>query len=99
GDFATSVAGTYRWIAHYTGDANNNAVDTACNDANESSTVNPASPTISTQLSDAGPIREGGTVHDSSSLAGATPDAGGTVKHVYYSELSPRNHPRNPFPN
>jgi uncharacterized repeat protein (TIGR01451 family) len=35
GDFATSAVGTYRWIAHYSGDANNNAVDTACNDANE----------------------------------------------------------------
>src|SRR5262249_24695502 len=63
------------------------------------STVNPASPTISTQLSDAGPIREGGTVHDSSSLAGATPDAGGTVKYVYYSDLSSCNDAGNTFAN
>jgi len=41
GPFTTSAVGTYRWIAHYSGDANNNAVNTACNDANESSTVNP----------------------------------------------------------
>src|SRR5262249_16345386 len=52
GDFATSVAGTSRWIAHYTGAAIHTPVDTPCNDANESSTVNPASPTITTQLSD-----------------------------------------------
>src|SRR6185436_18202426 len=33
GDYATTVAGNYRWKAHYDGDTNNNAVDTACNDA------------------------------------------------------------------
>jgi uncharacterized repeat protein (TIGR01451 family) len=39
GGFATDTAGDYRWMAHYSGDANNAAVDTACNDANETSTA------------------------------------------------------------
>jgi hypothetical protein len=42
GNYTTSAVGTYRWIAHYSGDANNNIVDTACNDTGESSTVIPA---------------------------------------------------------
>ena len=37
GNFTTTAAGTYRWVAHYAGDANNNPVDGACNAANESS--------------------------------------------------------------
>ena len=34
-----SAAGTYRWIANYGGDANNNATTNTCNGANESVTV------------------------------------------------------------
>jgi uncharacterized repeat protein (TIGR01451 family) len=39
GDYTTSQTGDYRWRAFYSGDTNNNAVSTSCNDANESSTV------------------------------------------------------------
>jgi len=39
-NFATTSVGIYRWIAHYSGDANNNAVDAVCNDAGETSMVN-----------------------------------------------------------
>jgi hypothetical protein len=75
GDFATSAVGTYRWIAHYSGDANNNAVDTACNDANESSTVNKATPTLTTNAS--GPVIVGSNIHDVAHLsAGFAPLAG-----------------------
>jgi hypothetical protein len=38
--------GTYRWIASYSGDSNNNAVAGACNDANESVTIAIANQTI-----------------------------------------------------
>jgi hypothetical protein len=49
-DFTPSVAGTYRWIATYSGDAANAASATACNDANESVSVSAQiglSPTLS----------------------------------------------------
>ncbi len=36
-----NVAGAYRWIASYSGDANNNAFSTPCNDSGETSTVSP----------------------------------------------------------
>ena len=42
-DFAPTSAGTYRWIATYSGDAANAASATACNDANESVTVSAGS--------------------------------------------------------
>ena len=38
------AAGTYRWIASYSGDANNAAVAGACNAANESVVVSPVPP-------------------------------------------------------
>src|SRR5581483_5358580 len=40
--YTPSAAGTYKWAAHYSGDANNNGVDVACGAPNESSTVNAA---------------------------------------------------------
>ena len=37
--FTALVAGTYQWVANYSGDANNNAAVTACNDPDESVVV------------------------------------------------------------
>jgi hypothetical protein len=47
-NFTTTTAGTYRWIAHFAGDVNNQPADTACNDANESVVVAPATPSAQT---------------------------------------------------
>jgi hypothetical protein len=44
-------AGTYRWIASYNGDSYNNSVAGACNDANETTVVNKATPTLVTHAS------------------------------------------------
>ncbi|MEW5991912.1 MAG: hypothetical protein AB1736_11285 [Chloroflexota bacterium] len=90
--FTTAAAGTYRWIASYSGDANNNPVAGDCNDANENVVVTRKSPTITTLLTDGEtsgtdltfPI--GTTVTDSATLAGATADAGGTVTYTVYTD-------------
>jgi hypothetical protein len=37
--FTPAVTGSYRWIAHYSGDTDNNSVGGGCNDPNEFSTV------------------------------------------------------------
>jgi hypothetical protein len=42
-DFTPSLAGTYRWVAAYSGDVANAASATTCNDANESVTVSATS--------------------------------------------------------
>src|SRR6266480_1715892 len=77
GDFTTSAVGTYRWIAHYSGDANNNAVDTKCNDANESSTVEKATPTLTTNAS--GPVIVGQNIHDTAHLSAGFGTLGGQI--------------------
>src|SRR5204862_4351481 len=46
--FTPSQAGTYRWKASYSGDTNNAAIATACNDPGETSVVNQATPTLTT---------------------------------------------------
>ena len=43
-DTTNSGAGPYHWIAHYSGDANNNAVSGACFDNGENTTVEKATP-------------------------------------------------------
>jgi len=75
--FSTSTIGTYRWIAHYSGDSNNNPADTACNDPNESSTVNPAIPSLSTDAS--GPVIVGDGITDTAHLTGGFGTLAGTI--------------------
>lgn len=41
-DFTPSSVGTYQWVATYSGDANNNAVSTECDDPSEQSVVQAA---------------------------------------------------------
>ncbi len=61
GTFTPTAVGTYYWIASYGGDTNNNSATTICGDTGESSVVNQASPTISTQA--ATPVTVGGSCH------------------------------------
>ena len=80
--WTASNAGTDYFVASYSGDANNAPAISGC--SAEPVTVSPNTPTISTQLS-AAAIGVGGTVHDTSTLAGATTNAGGTVTYSVYS--------------
>lgn len=82
--FTPTLAGTYRWVASYSGDANNAAVTGVCNDANETTVVTKASPTIATTASAATPL--GGTaLTDSATLSGVVnPQAGATVTFNLY---------------
>jgi hypothetical protein len=54
--FTPTVAGTYRWVASYSGDANNAPVSGACNDANENVVVTPP-PRTSTQSTPPNAVR------------------------------------------
>jgi hypothetical protein len=83
GNYPTSAVGTYRWIAHYSGDANNNAVDGHCNDPGESSTVNKATPTLAT--SGSGPVIVGANIHDTATLSGGYAPLGGTISFQVFA--------------
>jgi hypothetical protein len=48
GNYVTTAAGTYYWVASYGGDAKNSTATTACGDANESSVVGKAPSSIET---------------------------------------------------
>src|SRR3989441_1153805 len=77
------LAGTYRWIASYTGDGNNNGFTTACNAFNEAGDAGIASLT----LHDAPPIQAtaGGTISDQATLAGSSgPNATGTINFTVF---------------
>ena len=83
GAFTPTAPGNYRWIAAYSGDANNAPVTGACNDANELSVVNQAAPTITTQASSTTTV--GGTLTDNATVGGRQlPQAGGTVTFNLY---------------
>ena len=72
--FTPTMAGTYRWIANYSGDANNAATANVCNGANESVVVSVATPALSTQAS-AGVVL-GGKVSDTATLSGGASPTG-----------------------
>ena len=79
--FVVNVVGTYRWIASYSGDANNNAVAGACNDANESVVVTADSPSLTTVSSPA--IKLGGSVTDTATLLNGTLPTGSITFRLY----------------
>lgn len=77
-----SQAGTYRWIARYSGDIHNSPVAGACNDPNESVTVTPPSnASLTTKASGSVPV--GGWVKDTATLTGAA-NPTGTITFALY---------------
>jgi hypothetical protein len=79
----TGAAGTYYFVASYSGDANNGATASAC--AAEPITVSPQTPAIVTQLS-ATATTIGDSVHDTAVLSGASATAGGTVTYEVFDD-------------
>ena len=85
GNFASNLAGTWKWIASYSGDVNNNAVAGGCNDANESVVVQKAQPTVTTQAGPPFGTLIGNPLSDTAMLAdGYNP---GEVFAVYHLVL------------
>src|SRR3989441_166010 len=83
-------AGRYRWIASYSGDPNNNAVSTSCGDAGETSTVNKATPTLTTSAT--ATATAGQTIQDMATLAGGV-NPGGTITFTLYGPFDPTADP------
>ncbi|GMU73434.1 MAG: hypothetical protein AMXMBFR42_28890 [Burkholderiales bacterium] len=81
-NFSPTAPGTYRWIATYSGDANNNPIAGACNDPNESVVVSPATPNLSTTASPSS-TTIGLTVTDSANLTGGYNPTGTVVFKLY----------------
>jgi hypothetical protein len=73
-------AGTYQWVASYSGDANNNAIASSCNDINEQSVLSPASPSISTTASS---NTLGQPIDDTATLSGGDSPTGALRWSLY----------------
>jgi hypothetical protein len=88
GSFTPSVIGTYRWIATYSGDANNAPTATACGDANETVIVSAAlnTPTLSTVASPG--VAFGGAIFDTATLSGGAAPTG-TITFSLYGPNDP----------
>jgi len=79
-NFTAQTAGGYRWTASYPGDANNEAAETVCGAANQSSTVSKASPILSGTASNAA---VGATIHDEVTVSGGFSPAGEITFKVF----------------
>ncbi|MEU8074374.1 hypothetical protein AB0B31_02920 [Catellatospora citrea] len=73
--------GTYRWIAEYTGTTT--VAPTSCDDANEDVVVNLASPTMTTNATDAIVIGAVGGISDAATLAGGFNPTGTITFNLY----------------
>ena len=79
GDIPAGGAGTYRWMATYNGDTDNNPVASPC--GSETVAVAEAAASISTTPS--GSVPAGGTVSDQATLTGGFSPAGTVVFTLY----------------
>jgi uncharacterized protein YbcV (DUF1398 family) len=101
GEYTTKAPGTVFWVARYSGDANNMAVETACHVPGESTVVETASPSISTSATPS--VIVGGKIKDTATLEDLfDPDGTGKVTFRLYSnrncEGAPLFESRNPSP-
>ena len=79
-------AGTYFWIAAYSGDSRNGGLTTHCGDAGETLTVSPAAPGITTQVSPTSIILNASTpstATDTATLAGGFQPSGSLTFNVF----------------
>ena len=85
--FTPTLAGTYRWIAAYSGDANNAPIAGVCNAPNESVVVSPtvlATTSIST-IASPNVVVGAGTLSDNATVVGrVNPVAGATITFRLY---------------
>ena len=87
-DFTTHQAGSYHWVAHYSGDENNEKADSACGDTGETSVIEKAKPSIETKAS--GPVTVGSNIHDTATIKGLIdPTKTATINFKLYGPDDP----------
>ena len=82
GSNTATEAGTYHWVAVYSGDTNNNGTDSGC--TTEPVTIGKNSPTLSTNATPSSGVT-GTTLTDSATLGSATSGAGGTISFYLFA--------------
>jgi hypothetical protein len=79
--YPAMTAGTYRFVASYSGDATHTAETTACSAPGQDVEVTAATPQITTTAS--GPVPAGGTISDTATLSGGA-NPTGTISFTVY---------------
>jgi sugar lactone lactonase YvrE len=79
--FTPTAPGTYRFLAVYNGDDNNNGVTGTCGGETESVVVNKATPSINTQASNG--VSLGGTISDTAAVTGGSSPTGTVTFNVF----------------
>ena len=89
--YTPTAAGTYLWIASFTGDANNADTAGACGEARETSAVGKAAPVLTTQASATATV--GQSISDTATVSGAYQAPGatstGTITFRLYGPADP----------
>ncbi|HEV2055359.1 MAG TPA: IPTL-CTERM sorting domain-containing protein [Methylomirabilota bacterium] len=84
GSFTPVLAGTYRWIANYSGDVNNAPIATACNDANETMVVSNGGAVTTVLTTQASPgVALGAAIFDTATLSGGAAPTGTITFNLY----------------
>ena len=82
--FVADEPGTYRWIAAYSGDRDNQAVTTSCDDPGEAVVVAPTPPTQPTLTTTASaPVPAGSPIQDTARLSGGAAPTGTITFKVF----------------
>jgi len=84
--YTPTAAGTYQWVASYSGDANNGPFTSACDVTSEQSVVSPASPSLSTTASPTATL--GQSIGDTAVLSGGAAPTGTITWKVYAAGTS-----------
>jgi hypothetical protein len=87
--FTPTTAGTYTWVAVYSGDANYPSVTSPCGAPNEASVVNPGAVSITTSA--VGPFTLGSPIRDSATVTGAAAPAPAPTGTVTFTLFGPGN--------
>jgi hypothetical protein len=82
--FTPTAAGVYRWIATYSGDANNFGVAGLCTDVSETVTITPATPSIATTPTPSITVGSGQLADTATVLGRVNPQAGATIDFRLY---------------
>ncbi|MFN2505694.1 MAG: beta strand repeat-containing protein [Acidimicrobiales bacterium] len=85
--FTPTTAGTYNWVAVYSGDANYPSVTSPCGAPNETSVVNQATATIATSA--ATPVSIGSPISDTATVTGAASPAPAPTGTVTFTLFGP----------
>lgn len=82
--FTPTLAGTYRWVASYSGDANNGPAAGVCNAFSETRVVTAAAPSLTTTASADGPLGAAPLTDTATVTGRVSPVAGDTIDFRLY---------------